>query len=95
MPLLYLVHKIDADLLETVVFKYFKSSNIEHSTKVDFFHFRIDECFIALLDEPFKKPVIDCPGDATCCICCLQLCSMRVKLELTAYALRKFTCSTF
>ena len=83
--LLYLVHKIDADLLETVVFENFKPSNIEHSTKVDFLHLRIDECFIALLDEPFEEPVIDCPGDATSCICCLQLCqlcSLSVTLEL-------------
>ena len=74
MPLVYLIHKIYAYLLETIVFKYLKSSDIEHSTKVYFLHLRINECFIALLNEPLEEPVIDCPGDAASRICCLQVC---------------------
>ena len=70
----YLIYKIYADLLETIVFKYLKSSDIEHSTKVDFLHLRINECLIALFNEPLEEPVIDCPGDAASCICCLQAC---------------------
>ena len=71
--MLYLIDKIDANLLETVVFKYLKSSDIEDSTKVYFLHLGINEGFIALLDEPLEEPVVDGPGYAASCICCLQL----------------------
>ena len=79
--MLYLIDKIDANLLETVVIKYLKSSNIENSTKVYFLHLRINEGFIALLDEPLEEPVVDGPGYTSSSICCLQLIFLTTSLD--------------
>ena len=81
--MLYLIDKIDANLLETVVFKYLKSSDIENSAKVYFLHLGINEGFIALLDEPLEEPVVDGPGYAASCICCLQLTFLTTSLGTT------------
>ena len=78
---MYLIDKVDANLLETVVFKYLKSSDIENSTKVYFLHLGINEGFIALLDEPLEEPVVDGPGYAASCICCLQLIFLMTSLD--------------
>ena len=100
--MLYLIDKIDANLLETVVFKYLKSSDIENSAKVYFLHLGINEGFIALLDEPLEEPVVDGPGYAASCICCLQLIFFMASASLYTKApyrrgelADKFTCSTF
>ena len=65
---IHLIDKIDANLLKSIVLENFKSSNIQNCTKVNFLHLRINQCLIALLNQPFEKSVINCPSNSTSCI---------------------------
>merc|ERR1719234_53981 len=59
------VDKVDGDLLEAVVLKDLKASNVKHSAEVGFLHGGIDEGIIALLNQPLEDAIKDCPGNTT------------------------------
>ena len=60
----HLVNKIDADLFESIVFKYFKPGNIQNSAEVDLLHLGVNQRLVTLLDQPLEQPVVDGPRDA-------------------------------
>ena len=62
--LCHLINKIDADLFESIVFKYFKPGNIQNSAEVDLLHLRVNQRLVALLNQPLEQSVVDSPGDA-------------------------------
>ena len=60
-----LVDKVNGDLLEAIVLKDLKASDIQDSNKVDLLHSGVTEGGVTLDDEPLEDAVIHGPGDAT------------------------------
>jgi len=60
-----LVDKVDGDLLESVVLKDLKSSDVEHSTEVCLLESGINKSVVTLLDEPSEDTIKDGSGDTT------------------------------
>ena len=59
-----LVDKVYGDLLEAIVLKYLKASNVQNSTEIDLLHSCIYESVITLEDEVVEESAVDPPGDA-------------------------------
>ena len=66
-----LVDKVDGELLEPVVREDLKASDVEDGAEVDFLHARVDQSFIAFLNQPKESSVIDRSSNPAHSVCCL------------------------
>merc|ERR1719398_513897 len=60
-----LVDKVDGDLLEAVVLKDFKTSDVKHSTEVGLLHGGVNEGVVTLDDQPLEDAIKDGTGDTS------------------------------
>ena len=67
------VDKVDGDLLEAVVLKDLKASNVKDGSEVGLLHGGVNQGLVTLGDEPLEDPVKGTPGDTTDTIASLKI----------------------
>ena len=60
----FLIAKVDANLLESIKIKYFKSSDIQDSNVASFLHVGVDESLVTFLHNKLECSLVERPGNA-------------------------------